>query len=75
MKITIDTQHDSKEDIIKAIELLRNLTNHEHKSNSNIFENNSQPTDMFNMFNSTEQPQKTEPEEQKEESQGLIFLD
>ncbi len=54
MKITIDTQHDSKEDILKAIELLRNLSgNVKTNTATNIFDNNtssSEPSNMMNMF-------------------------
>ena len=68
MKITIDTKEDSKEDILRAIDLLRSLAHKDYKtnveSNTNVVNNDSVPAmDMFNietkspvmnMFNQTE---------------------
>lgn len=85
MKITIDTKEDSKEEIAKAIDLLRSLSGSEVKTNF-------APMDMFGAVNSQSTPvnpgddstetvsnpfANTEPEAKKEEEkpQGLIFLD
>ncbi len=67
MKITIDTSNDSKEDILKAIDLLNQLIGNNSSqsttttSNYNNYE--SQPATMN--FNYNPQPQATQPAPQE----------
>lgn len=67
MKITIDTQTDSKEDIGKAITFLRSLA----ESSSVKVEHSSpeQQTAMMGMFDS---PQEDEEDPKEDESPGIM---
>lgn len=52
MKITIDTKEDSKEDILRAVDLLRSLAHKNFKTNldSNIISSNTNDSPAMSMF-------------------------
>ena len=71
MKITIDTSHDSKEDIKKAIQLLESLSGAEVKVNSDFDSPNDSGTDAFaSMFGSAPV---TEPKEEPKDDRPASF--
>lgn len=76
MRITIDTQQDSKEQIRKAIELLRSMVEGTDASSGSGFQDmfgNSSPSSepssggVFDMFNSTpvQEPQSSQSVQEK----------
>lgn len=75
MQISIDTRHDSPEDIKKVIKMLQHLVGeHAYTNQPNMFEESSQPTEatagFANMFGDTASKVAEEPK--KKDSPQII---
>lgn len=62
MKITIDTQNDSKEDLKRLVELINSIINNQKEENNNYEENNKDENlnkdGMFSMFDEDKEKNK-----------------
>ncbi|MBI4454037.1 hypothetical protein HY636_05325 [Candidatus Woesearchaeota archaeon] len=79
MKITIDTKNDSKEEILKAIELIHHIIHNPYSNSSsdnpsNIYSDYSNANDAFN-FSSNSQPQANTGQSREFDIPGLGMND